>query len=88
MRYSLSIILIFIKRTVDPQFRPSTLALILGVPPIPSRLYVMTLALYGLNRFLSLVYVHLYFMMVRVGGSFWSVVMALSLCPYRAIGRK
>ena len=34
---------------------------------------------FGFNRFLSFVHVRLCFTMVRVCGSFWNVVMALSL---------
>ena len=64
---------------VDPQFCPLTLALILGVTLVPSCLYVTALAPFGLKRFLSFVYVRLWFTMVRVCGSFWSAVMAISL---------
>ena len=64
---------------VDPQFCPLTLALISGASPVPSCLYVTALAPFGLNRFSSFVYVCLWFTMVRVWGSFWSAIMALSL---------
>ena len=55
---------------VDPQFSPSTLALISGVSPVLSCLYVTALAPFGLNQFSIFVYVCLWFTMVRLCGSF------------------
>ena len=61
-------------------FFPSKLAFILGVSHAPN-FFRMTppWPLFGLDRFSSLVSVHLRSNVVRVCSSFWSVVMANSL---------
>ena len=65
---------------LDPQFCPSTLAFILGVSHAPNFFHMAPpWPSFGLNRFSSLVQVHLWSNVVRVCSSFQSVVMANSL---------
>ena len=74
----------------DPQFCPSTLAFILGVSHAPNFFHMVSpWPLFGLDRFSSLVQVHLRSNVVWVCSSFWSSVIAnFPSCSHHAKGRK
>ena len=75
--------------TLDPQFYPSTLALISGVLPVPSCLYVMAMTPFGLKLVFELC---VRTSVVHDGASVWFIFECrhgpFPSFPHRAIGRK